>query len=270
MRIPLPEFMRDQVNSVGEPAAARDAATIVLARDGDDGLETYLLRRQPQMEFAPGMYVFPGGSVQPSDAAPLPWVGPGPQEWAQRFGCDPGLAGALVVAAVRETFEESGILLAGPDAETVVADVSSPEFAAARVALDAGEYGFAEFLAEHDLVMRADLVGPWAHWITPEFERRRFDTRFLVAALPEGQVVGSLPGEADRAAWVPVSRALEAVRAGEAAMLPPTAVALAEVAALSAAELVPASRERRIVPILPRIVDEDGQLFIENSVEVPW
>lgn len=270
MRIPLPESFREHALGQREPVPARDAATIVLTRDGAEGIEVYLLRRQAAMAFAAGMYVFPGGGVQPSDADPLPgWVGPDPDEWGSRFHCDPALARSLVVAAVRETFEESGILLAGPDEHSVVADVSGEGFAAARVALDAGEYSFASFLDEHGLVLRADLLGAWAHWITPEFEPRRYDTRFLVAALPEGQVVGSLPGEADRALWAPVSRVLETVRAGEAAMLPPTAVTCSEIAELSAGEVIAAASKREIETILPQIVEENGNLFLENSAEAP-
>ena len=139
------------------------------------------------------MYVFPGGKAQDSDRDVDAWVGPSAEEWGKRFGCDADTARGLVVAAVRETFEESGILLAGPDADTVVADTSAPDMQAARVALENGEYGFAEFLAERGLVLRADLLGAWSHWITPAFEPRRYDTRFFVAALPEGQVVGELP-----------------------------------------------------------------------------
>ena len=172
-------------------------------RDGDAGIEAYLMRRQSTMEFAAGMYVFPGGKVHDSDRLVDAWVGPSPEEWGKRFGCDADTARGLVVAAVRETFEESGILLAGPDADTVVDDTSAPDMQAARIALDKQEYGFAEFLAEHDLVLRADLVGAWSHWITPPFEPRRYDTRFFVAALPEGQVVGELSRESDRADWMP-------------------------------------------------------------------
>lgn len=266
MRFALPESMWP-----ADPAApavpTQDAATIVLLRDGASGPATYLLRRQASMAFAAGMYVFPGGKVAPFDAEPLPWSGPAPAVWAERFGCPAEVAAALVVAAVRETFEESGILLAGPDASTVVDDVSSPEFAAARVALDAGELSFGEFLREHGLVLRADLLGAWAHWITPAFEPRRYDTRFFVAVAPAGQRVGSLPGEADRALWSPVGEVLTAVAAGEVAMLPPTLNTCREVAGLRAADALALSAERRIVPIEPRLVFDEGRYWVENPLE---
>lgn len=272
MRYPLPSSLREHVmTQVDEPPVPHDAATIVLLRDGEAGVETYLLRRQSTMAFAPGMYVFPGGKVQDSDRIVDAWIGPSPEEWGERFGCDADTARGLVVAAVRETFEESGILLAGPAsgeaADTVVADTSGPEMQAARLALDKGEYGFAEFLAEHDLVLRADLVGAWSHWITPAFEPRRYDTRFLVAALPAGQVVGELPGEADHADWLPISHVLESVDAGEAMMLPPTVITCREVSQLAAGDILDAAAKRDIIPIEPHVVEVDGELFLENPLE---
>ena len=108
------------------------------------------------------------------------------------------------------------MLLAGPDEHSVVADTSGPEFQAARLALEARELTFGAYLADAGLVLRTDLLGAWAHWITPSFEPRRFDTRFFVAVLPEGQAVGELAREADRALWAPLSEVLAAVEAGAA------------------------------------------------------
>ena len=106
------------------PAEPRDAATVVLLRRGGDGPEVYLLRRQASMEFAGGMCVFPGGSVDPRDFDhTVAWGGPSPAEWASRLGVDEAKARALVCAAVRETFEESGVLLAGESAESVTSPI---------------------------------------------------------------------------------------------------------------------------------------------------
>jgi hypothetical protein len=138
---------------------------------------------------------------------------------------------------------------------------------AARLELEDGEYGFADFLSKYGLVLRADLVGAWSHWITPPFEPRRYDTRFFVAALPEGQVVGELPGEADRAEWMPVARALDLVEAGKAMMLPPTVHTLRQLAQFSATDILAASAEQEITPIEPRIVEVDGELFLDNFLE---
>ena len=270
MRYPIPESLRDHLEEAerrGEVAVPRDAATIALVRDGEAGIEAYLMRRQSTMDFAAGMYVFPGGKVQESDQLVEAWVGPSAEEWGTRLGCDTETARGLVVAAVRETFEESGILLAGADADTIVADTSAPDMQAARLALEEGEYGFAEFLAERGLVLRADLIGAWSHWITPAFEPRRYDTRFFVAALPEGQVVGELPGEADRADWMPVARVLEHVEAGTAMLLPPTAQTCRQISAFSATDILAAAAKREIAPIEPQIVEVDGELFLDNFQE---
>ncbi|KQY60829.1 hypothetical protein ASD11_13945 [Aeromicrobium sp. Root495] len=264
--MPLPDRLRAHAEAMGgEVAVPRDASTIVLLRDGSDGAETYLMRRQTTMAFAAGFYVFPGGGVQSSDTDPIAHVGPSWQEWGDRLGCDADRARGLVVAAVRETFEESGILLAGADEHTVLADTSGPELAAARLALESKELSLAQLLEQRGLVLRTDLVGAWSRWITPAFEPRRYDTFFFVAAVPEGQVVGELPGEADRALWAPLSRVLESVDRGEAVMMPPTIVTCREVAGLASGEAVAASVAREVRAIEPRLVQVDGEWFIEND-----
>ncbi len=262
-RIPMPERLREHAaNPPADPPTPKDAATIVVVRDGDHGIEAFLMRRQSSMAFAAGFYVFPGGGVLASDHQPVPWVGPDERVWAARWRCAPDLARALVVAAVRETFEETGVLLAGPDAHSVLSDTTDLE--PVRDALEEGEIGFAEFLTDHDLVLRADLVGAWAHWITPAFEPRRYDTRFFVAALPEGQKVGAISREADRTAWVPLSDVLAAVERGEATMMPPTIATCREVSAHTAATVVDVAASRTFDTIEPQLVDVDGELFLET------
>lgn len=271
VRVPVPDRLREHAaNPPEHPPVPRDAATIVVVRDGDQGIEAYLMRRQTSMAFAAGMYVFPGGGLAASDVElTVPWVGPDAAEWGRRFRCDPDLARGLVVAAVRETFEETGILLAGPDAHTVVADTSGDAMQAARVALEAGELSFADFLAAEGLVLRADLLGAWAHWITPAFEPRRYDTRFFVAALPQGQQVGPMSREADRADWAPLSAALRAVEAGEAAMMPPTVTTCREIASLSAGTVLTAAAGRTIHTVLPELVMVDGELYLQTEQGEP-
>ncbi|GAA2081209.1 NUDIX domain-containing protein [Aeromicrobium halocynthiae] len=268
MRIPVPPSLAESAAArSGSPVTPRDAATIALVRPGAAGPQTYLLRRQPRMAFAAGQYVFPGGAVQESDADEIGWVGPDAATWAHRLGCTPEMARALVVAAVRETFEESGILLAGPDAHAVASDVSQPWAQDARLALEAGALSLADLLAERGLVLRADLLSAWAHWITPAFEPKRYDTRFFVAVAPEGQRVGSLPGEADRAHWVGLADAVQAVEEGRAAMLPPTLVTCRELATVEVHRLHDVAADRVIEPIEPRLVEVDGELFLENPIE---
>jgi 8-oxo-dGTP pyrophosphatase MutT (NUDIX family) len=267
MRVPVPEILRERANQINEVAPTRDAATVVVVRDGTKGIEAYLLRRQPSMAFAPGMYVFPGGGVDEADRdADISWVGPPASEWAKRFGCSDDVARGLVCAAVRETFEESGVLLAGPNEHSIVADTSAASFQEARLALEAHELTFGAYLADAGLVLRTDLLGAWAHWITPTFEPRRYDTRFFVAVLPEGQAVGELAREADRAEWAPLSDVLAAVDAGSSAMLPPTYVTCREVSGLAASEVLGAAAMRDIRPIAPQLVEHDGELFLETDL----
>ena len=267
-RVPMPARLRDvAAQPPASPVRPRDAATIVVVRDGDEGIEAYLMRRQTSMAFAAGMYVFPGGGLTAADVEhDVPWFGPDAEHWAARFSCAPDLARGLVVAAVRETFEETGILLAGPDGHSVVSDTSGADLQAAREPLDAGTLAFGDFLREHGLVLRADLLGAWAHWITPAFEPRRYDTRFFVAALPAGQRVGAISRESDQAEWAPLSRVLTWVEAGDAAMMPPTIAACQEVSTFTAGTVVAASAHRSFATIEPRLVLVDGEPFLETSV----
>lgn len=267
MLVPVPPPMQSRLEGFDPENAppTKDAATIAVVRDGERGLEAFLMRRNSGMAFAPGMYVFPGGRVDADDSEPLTWIGPPPSEWARRFSCDEELARRLVVAAVRETFEETGVLLAGPDEHTVVSDTTDLD--AAREACESKELSFAQFLATEKLVLRADLLGAWAHWITPAFEPRRYDTRFFVAALPAGQRIDSVSTEADQSLWAPLVDVLAHVERGEAAMLPPTVVTCRELAPLSAADVLQVAATRTIHPIEPRPVRIEDQWWLDVDRE---
>ncbi|MGY1806020.1 NUDIX hydrolase [Blastococcus sp. SYSU D00669] len=206
------------------PAEPRQAATVLLLRDGADGLEVYLLRRTRGMPFAGGMTAYPGGGVDPRDGdVDVAWVGPAPADWAAAFGCDERTARELVCAAVRETFEEAGVLLAGPaDGGDVVLDVSGDDWEDQRQALLSRELSLAELLAGRGLALRSDLLRPFAHWITPPVEPRRYDTKFFAAALPVGQEARHVSGEADEASWLTPAAALAEAETGGRPMLPPT------------------------------------------------
>jgi 8-oxo-dGTP pyrophosphatase MutT (NUDIX family) len=225
------------------------------------GLEVYMLRRKQSMPFAPGAFVFPGGSVDARDSdSEVAWAGPDVTEWGRRLGTTPELARGLLCAAVRETFEESGVLLAGasPDDMTVPppADLE-PD----RLALLDGSLSLAGLLARRGLVLRSDQLKPWARWITPELETRRYDTRFFAAVLPARQQTREIRDEADQVAWLPPSQVLTAAGRGEVALMPPTAVTLAELAdcgGVGAALAAP----REITPRLPLITVEDGQAWL--------
>src|SRR4051812_10539220 len=149
-------------------AAPRQAATVLLLRDGDPGLEVYLLRRTKGMPFAGGMTAYPGGGVDPRDGdTETAWAGPTPDRWAAAFGCDERTARELVCAAVRETFEEAGVLLAGAGDGSVVPDVSGGDWEEQRQALLSRELSLSELLRGRGLALRSDLLRPFAHWITP-------------------------------------------------------------------------------------------------------
>ncbi|MDY0813780.1 NUDIX hydrolase [Kitasatospora purpeofusca] len=235
------------------PPVPRQSATVVLLRDTgtDAGPEAYLLRRRTSMAFAAGMYAYPGGGVDRRDAeAELGWAGPGPQEWAERLGVDARTAQAVVCAAVRETFEEAGVLLAGPDADSVA---EPRDWTAERAALEAHELSFADFLRDHGLLLRSDLLAGWARWITPAFEERRYDTWFFVAALPTGQRAAREVGEADRVAWLTPAEAVRGYEEGRFGMLPPTVTVLRELLPVrSAAEALGAAAGRSLEPVLGR------------------
>jgi 8-oxo-dGTP pyrophosphatase MutT (NUDIX family) len=219
------------------------------------GFEGYVLRRAASMAFG-GVYAFPGGGVDRTDSVPdLDWSGPDRSWWADRLGLSPAAAQAVVCAAAREVFEEAGVLLAGPEPGTVVGDVSGDDWEAARVALVGRELGFADLLRGRRLALRSDLLLPWSRWLTPEFEPRRFDTYFFVALLPAGQRTRDVSGEADHTMWITPAEALARAESGELAMLPPTRVTLAEVAACADLAGLPAAAAGRDVttPITPRL-----------------
>ncbi len=247
------------------PAVPRDAATVMVLRPAsgqpDGGVEVLMLRRPAAMAFAPGAYVFPGGSVDAADGDPgIGWAGPGPGELGELLGAAPGQARALVCAAVRETFEESGVLLAGrPDG--TLPSRGDASLAQDRAALAAGRVTFAEVLRRRGLVIRADLLTAWARWITPEAEPRRFDARFFAAALPPGQQAVGDHEEAEEIAWVRPAAVLAAARSGEMLLLPPTAATLHEFAAGGDVGQILAS-SRAIAPIEPRLVLEDGEAWL--------
>ena len=266
--IQLPSSLADRAREVLEgripPVTPRDAATVMLLRPaaGQARMQVYMLRRRSTMAFAPGAFVFPGGSVDPRDAEiEVGWAGPDAAEWGRMIDAPADLARALVCAAVRETFEESGVLLAGPTAATVVADTRGEDWEADRAALLARSVSLAGLLRRRGLVLRSDLLRPWARWVTPVTEERRYDTRFFAAALPAGQRARDVSGEADEADWVEPGEALAAARRKEIVLLPPTAVTLDELRARGDVPAALAAR-RRITALIPEIVVADGAVWL--------
>ncbi|HEY0951927.1 NUDIX hydrolase [Nocardioides sp.] len=269
MRIPIPpiplpdkvvELARAYADGSREPAEPRDAATVILLRGAEDGPAVYYLRRHTTMEFAGGMCVYPGGGVDPRDFdATVAWAGPPPAEWAERLGCDEEMARALVCAAVRETFEESGVLLAGPSPDEVVADTTGEDWEADRHALESRDLAMTSFLAARGLVLRTDLLGVWGGWLTPAFEPKRYRTWFFVALLPEGQRTRHVSTESASVTWLPAAEAVAQAERGEMLMMPPTYLTSLEVAQFgSAAEVVDAAHGRVVQMHTPDIEPLDG------------
>lgn len=274
----LPGHMLDQVRSYVDgdavPVEPRDAATIVLTRDGAEpvpgSLQVYLLRRHAQMAFAGGMAVFPGGGVDERDFdAEVAWTGPTPAEWAGQLGCDEALARALVCAAVRETFEESGVLFAGTSPDDLVADTSDADWEADRVALEARELAFTDFLSRRGLTLRTDLLRLWSTWITPVFEPRRYNTRFFVAALPPGQETRDVSSESEEVEWMAVREAIRQVDEEQLLMLPPQYCTCMELyAATSAAAALDEADRHQVDPFLPEVVLDGEQARLTSPRHV--
>jgi 8-oxo-dGTP pyrophosphatase MutT (NUDIX family) len=264
VRVQLPPQLVDDARAFAdgskEPVEPRNAATVVLLRPGTSGPEIYLLRRQTSMAFAGGMCVFPGGGVDPRDFDhATAWAGPTPEEWASRLGTDESTARALVCAAVRETFEESGVLLAGDSADTVVADTTGADWETDRAALEARELSFTDFLDQRGLVLRTDLLGVWAGWLTPVFEPRRYRTWFFVADLPEGQRTRDVSTESDEVTWLPAMQAVDDAEQETILMLPPTYLTCLEVGQYDdPAAVLEAARERTVDMYMPRVEESDG------------
>jgi 8-oxo-dGTP pyrophosphatase MutT (NUDIX family) len=238
-----------------DAVAIRDASTVVLLRDNASTgrPDVWMLTRTAGMTFAPGMSVFPGGRVDDADAA-LPWSGRPAAVFAAEFGCDETLAQALVGAAVRETFEETGVLLTQPGAS----------LAAAQPAVEAGRVGFGDLLREHSLSIDADALRPWARWVTPASEKnpRRYDTRFFVAALPAGAEAADLTSESTVGGWTSSADAFAAYESGERDLMPPTLSVLDAIGQYaSVAEVVAAAAGRSLEPVSPVIEEDADGLF---------
>ena len=219
------------------------AATVVLVRSGRRGLEALLTKRPASMAFAPNMHVFPGGRVDDDDADPdlLGRSVVGPAEAAVALGGDlePGLAIATFIAAVRELFEEAGVLLAdlrspsggeNPTLGAAAIDVPRRELGEARSAVVGGEASFGTIARDLDLLLRTDLLVPLSRWVTPPVLPRRFDARFFAAELRAGARVSFEGDEVAGHSWMTPAAALGAMTAGEIEMWLPTSATLQQLA----------------------------------------
>lgn len=240
------------------PAPPRPAATVVLLREADGGLEALLLRRHRRSGFAADAWVFPGGVVDARDRSGEVadrLDGPSPEAWARRLGIeDPAEAVGYVAAGIREAFEETGILLARPDGVSAPHQDAAHGLEVARRALLNDVIGIRDVAVGNGLRLDGGGLLYIAHWITPLPEPRRYDTRFFAARAPEGAVCDVHDLEMTDALWLPPAAAVERFRAGEMKLLPPTVhtlLRLAEHASWSA--LRAALADAPVPSITPRM-----------------
>jgi 8-oxo-dGTP pyrophosphatase MutT (NUDIX family) len=253
---------------------ARPSASVILARDGPTGLETFMVRRHARSPVAPSAYVFPGGTVRPDDADTVP-----SELGAELAQClsersdtpvDQVAAAAFYVSAVRELFEEAGVLLvrdAGGSVLTVDAtDTPLQErLESTRLALQARDLSLASVLADWGWVPAFDLLVPFSHWITPSVLAARFDTRFFVAEMPPGQAALHDTIETSEGAWLAPARVL----AGDYHTVYATAQHLRRIAPFgSVGELLAFARQKPIHTIQPEVVEGGAGLSVSIRPEL--
>jgi 8-oxo-dGTP pyrophosphatase MutT (NUDIX family) len=268
----LPEGFRDTLGDPpDEPVRPRPAATVILLRESATAPEILLLKRNRSTGFVPGAYVFPGGRVDEADNSPAcseRWSNLSREEADQRLelGPDAPVSGiAFYTAALREAFEETGLLLTQPFAS---AQASGSPFASGREALLEDRGSWSRFLEDHDLCMDGNRVEYVAHWVTPVVEPRRYDTRFFAAVVPEDARARIDPREMVDAVWLTAADALDRHRAGGLPMIFPTIRTLEDLSDFSSAgSLLAHYRETRIPVIMPEIVRTEAgvALRIHNA-----
>lgn len=238
------------MTDAGSPALARDASSLVLLRDSDQGVDVYMVRRHGRSRFMANAHVFPGGRLDDADCArklDARCAGLTGQQAARRLGLDDtDLARGLYVAALRETFEEAGVLLARPN-------LSAADLEGLRRRLNAGEVSFEAALGARGLTLALDDLKYLDHWITPEFEPRRYDARFFVGRAPADQVASHDPVETTAGHWSTVAALLEGNRSRELFLAPPTLVILEGLAGhRTVDEALVDAPDRPMPPTMPR------------------
>ena len=226
------------------------SATVLIVRDGETAPEVLMVKRHYQIDFAAGALVFPGGKATAEDSS---------------SGWDPYTDGDFGpvqqdarIAAVREAYEESGLLLARPrqkrgtDMPLVGPDVAE-KLDPFRAAVDRGEQSFLELIREHDLVLALDSLVHFGHWITPDMMPKRFDTHFYIAPAPPDQIAAHDGRETTDSVWITAQGALNSEEAGESVIIFPTRMNLKKLAkASSVADAARRFAAEPVVTVLPR------------------
>jgi 8-oxo-dGTP pyrophosphatase MutT (NUDIX family) len=253
------------------------AATLILLRDRGLRLEVLMMRRGSALRFMGGMWVFPGGRVDPSDCTPAAAGNVAESPTAERLCAVDGsplpaaLALGLRIAACRETYEEAGILLArqrdggSPDPRQLA------ELQTERERVARSPVAFPQLLADAGLLLDVGGLVSWGHWITPSHERVRFDTRFFATAMPEGQSASADRRESTELEWLTPEDVCRAAARGEMQLAPPTLLTLEDLDEAyashgSVATLLAAERGRPTPPVMPRTRSEG----VTTYVLMPW
>lgn len=244
-----------------EPSPTRLAATILLVRDGADGVEICMVVRNHKIAFASGALVFPGGSVDPGDSDAV----------GLTSGDISGEALTLRVASIREAFEECGVLLARRGEALVSGDEAAELVAKWRTKLEADAVSIADIALAEGLTLAADLIQPFAHWVTPEAEKKRFDTHFFIAKAPADHALDHDGGEAVEAVWLTPSAAMEEARAGTKALMFPTWLNLQVLAEAGHADAaMDIARSRPIVTVMPDFKKVEGGVELRIPAEAKY
>lgn len=228
------------------------AATILMLREGDSPLEVFMVVRHHQIDFASGALVFPGGKVDPRDHEVRSRCSGGAQDDEQL---------AFQVAAIREAFEECGILLARPNgSDQLIPGDRLKTLEHFRDPLAKGELGIDEFLESEDLILACDLLVPYSRWITPEMMPKRFDTYFYLAVAPEDHLAIHDGHESVDSVWISPKQALVGAKNGQYTVIFPTRLNIEMLAtSTSVQSAIDDANHRTIVPVLPWMEKrEDG------------
>ncbi len=258
-------------NPIKSPPPLRDAATVILVREKNKELEVYLLKRSTKSGFMGGLYVFPGGVVDDQDRGYTDWqpcIDLSACQIEQQL-CNDNFhiesASAFSVAAIRETLEEAGVLIASEKSKTKEAfDL----MASRRLEKDLSQDWFKSAIEKKKWILSFSNLGPWSHWITPKRMKKRFDTRFFIAFMPENQICVPDNLETKHGIWLPPLTALKQNLTTKTPLSPPAVVTLTHLLKFNTLEKLKQEIQYRSwgEPIAPIMIPSDnGPVIIE-----PW